>query len=86
MFLKSNIHLGFISRFKHRMKQKENLLANLLHIIAPLSVIKVPKYKSILLGSLNLRSGSIFVSLRNHIPAGKAKRKEILAVAVRENV
>ena len=31
----------------------------------------------------NLRSGSIFVSLCNNIPAGKAKRK---AVAVRENV
>ena len=30
----------------------------------------------------NLRSGSIFVSLCNNIPAGKAKQK--LAVAVRE--
>ena len=30
-----------------------------------------------------LRSGSIFVSLCNNIPAGKAKRKPILAVAVR---
>ena len=34
----------------------------------------------------NLRSGSIFVSPCNNIPAGKAKRKPILAVAVRENV
>ena len=34
----------------------------------------------------NLRSGSIFVSLWNNIPVGKAKRKWILAVAVRENI
>ena len=34
----------------------------------------------------NLRSGSIFVLLRNNILAGKPKRKQILAVAVRENV
>ena len=35
----------------------------------------------------NLRSGSIFVSLCNNIPADKAKREQpILAVAVRENV
>ena len=33
-------------------------------------------------GIVNLRSGSIFVSLCNNVPAGKA----ILAVAVRENV
>ena len=34
----------------------------------------------------NLRSGSIFVSLCNNIPAGKAKQKQspILAVAIRE--
>jgi len=38
------------------------------------------------LESYNLRSRSIFVSLCNNIPAGKAKRKQILAVAVRENV
>ena len=36
------------------------------------------------LGFRNLRSGSIFVSLCNNIPAGKAKRN--LAVAVRKNV
>ena len=34
--------------------------------------------------NINLGSGSIFVSLCNNIPAGKAKR--ILAVAVRGNV
>ena len=34
----------------------------------------------------NLRSVSIFVLLCNNIPAGKAKRKQILTVAVRENV
>ena len=39
-----------------------------------------------LLKTCHLRSGSIFVSLCNNIPAGKAKRKPILAVAVRENV
>ena len=75
MFLKSSIYLGFISRFKHRMKQKENL-ANLLHIIAPLSVIKVPKYTSILLGESypEIRLYSRFASKLHSGGQGETKR------------
>ena len=76
MFLKSSLHLGFISRFKHRMKQKENLLANLLHIIAPLSVIKVPKYTSILRGESypEIRLYSRFASKLHSGGQGETKR------------